>query len=126
MTNVLEDKLAGVEGVETMTSQSVQGSCTVDLIFVEGTSVEGALIDIREAIGLAQPELPKEILEPIIQQKTKSDGTPFMAISVSSPNLRLGELTHYVNLNLKNSFRSLRGVASVEVWGQPFTSGCGS
>lgn len=121
VTNILEDKLAGVEGVETMTSQSIQGSCSIDLLFVEGTSVERALIAIRDAIGLAHSELPRDVLEPVVQPKTKSDGTPFMAISVLSPNLGFGELTHYVNLNLKNSFRSLKGVASAEVWGQPFT-----
>jgi multidrug efflux pump len=121
VTGILEDKLAGVEGVETMTSQSVQGSCTIDLLFYEGTSIERAMIAVREAIEVARSELPKEITEPVVQQKTKSDSTPFMALSVFSQNLKLGELTHYVNLNLKNSFRSLKGVASVEIWGQPFT-----
>lgn len=121
VTNILEDKLAGVEGVETMSSQSTQGSSNIDLQFYEGTSVERALIEVREAIELARADLPKEILEPVVRQKTKTDSTPFMGISVFSQNLKLGELTHYVNLNLKNSFRSLKGVASVEIWGQPFT-----
>lgn len=121
VTNILEDQLAGVEGVETMTSQSRQGSCSIDLIFVEGTSVERALIAVRDAIGLARSDLPKDILEPVVQQRTKRDGPPFMAISVFSKSLSFGELTHYANLNLKNSFRSLKGVASAEIWGQPFT-----
>jgi multidrug efflux pump len=121
VTNILEDQLAGVEGVETMTSESRQGSCSINLIFVEGTSVERALIAVREAISLAKADLPKEILEPNVQQKTKSDGPPFMAISVTSNSLGRGELTHYVNLNLKNSFRSLKGVASGEIWSQPYT-----
>jgi multidrug efflux pump len=121
LTNVLEDQLAGVEGVETMTSHSTQGACNIDLIFVEGTSVERALIAVRDAIALARSELPKDIPEPVVQQRTKSNGPPFMAISVSSKTLNIGDLTHYVNLNLKNAFRSLKGVAAVEVWGQPYT-----
>jgi multidrug efflux pump len=32
-----------------------------------------------------------------------------------------GDLTHYANLNLKNAFRSLKGVASADIWGQPYT-----
>ncbi|MFV9927824.1 MAG: hypothetical protein AB8V79_04475 [Candidatus Midichloria sp.] len=31
------------------------------------------------------------------------------------------KLTHYAHLNLKNAFRSIKGVASAEVWGQHYT-----
>ncbi|MBM3468860.1 MAG: efflux RND transporter permease subunit [Alphaproteobacteria bacterium] len=121
ITNILEEKLAAIEGLEMITSQSQQDGSNIDLTFIEGTSVDRTLIAIRDAIGLARPDLPKEILEPVVQQKIKSDGPPFIAISVSSKNLGLGELTHYATLNLKNAFHSLKGVASAEVWGQPYT-----
>src|ERR1051326_5441266 len=39
VTNILEDKLAGVEGIEVITSQSVQGSSSIDLLFTEGSSI---------------------------------------------------------------------------------------
>ena len=51
VTNILEDQLAGVEGVESISSQSKPGNCTIDLIFTEGTSVDRALIGVRDAIG---------------------------------------------------------------------------
>lgn len=121
VTNILEDQLAGVEGLETITSQSRQGSSNINLTFIEGTSLERALIAIRDAIGLARSDLPKDVLEPVVQQQSKADGPPFMAISLFSKSLSFGDLTHYANLNLKNPFRSLKGVASTEVWGQPFT-----
>ncbi len=121
VTNILEDQLAGVEGVETMTSQTRSGVCSIDLTFMEGTSVDRALIAVRDAIGLARSDLPKGLPEPVVQQKTKSDGPPFIALSLSSKTISFGALTHYANLNLKNSFRSLKGVASAEIWGQPYT-----
>jgi multidrug efflux pump len=121
VTNILEDQLAGVEGVETMTSQTRNGSCNIDLVFVEGTSVDRALIAIRDAIGLARSDLPRDIPEPVVQQKTKTDGPPFIAISLFSKTISFGDLTHYANLTLKNAFRSLKGVASAEIWGQPYT-----
>jgi len=121
VTNILEDQLAGIEGVESISSQSKPGNCTIDLIFTEGTSVDRALIGVRDAIGLARSDLPKDMPEPVVQQKTKSNGPPFMAVSLASKSLSFGSLTHYANLNLKNAFRSLKGVASAEIWGQPYT-----
>jgi multidrug efflux pump len=121
VTNILEDQLGGVEGVETMTSQSRQGGCYVDLVFLEGTSIERALIAVREAINLARSNLSKEVRDPVIQRKGQSDGPPFIEITLSSPNLSFGKLTHYAALYLKNAFRSLKGVASAEIWGQPYT-----
>lgn len=121
VTDILEDQLAGVEGVETMTSQSRQGACSIDLVFLEGASIERALIAVREAINLARSNLPKEVREPFVHRKGQSEGLPFIAITLSSPDLSFGKLTHYAALRLKNAFRSLKGVASADIWGQPYT-----
>lgn len=121
VTNVLEEQLAGVEGLDTMTSNSRQGNCFIEMVFKEGSTIDRALIAVRDAVELARPTLPKEVLPPIIEQKIKSSGPPFMAVSLESTGLGFGELTHYANLYLKNALRSLKGVAAVEVWGQPYT-----
>jgi multidrug efflux pump len=121
VTNPLEEQLAGVEGLDTMTSYSRQGNSFIEMIFKEGSPLDRSLIVVRDAIELARPTLPKEVLPPMIQQKSKSDGPPFIAVSLESAALGFGELTHYANLYLKNALRSLKGVASIEVWGQPYT-----
>lgn len=121
VTHILEDRLAGLEGLESMTSESKQGSCSIELNFRVGTSMDQSLINVRDGIGLARAMLPKEVKDPVVERRTKSDGPPFMAISLQSSSLDFGALTHYANLNLKNGFRSLKGVASADVWGQPYT-----
>ncbi|WP_428413888.1 efflux RND transporter permease subunit, partial [Legionella sp.] len=65
--------------------------------------------------------LPENIKAPKIERRNKSDGLPFIGISIESRSLSFGELTHYAQLNLKNAFRSVNGVASVSVWGRPYT-----
>ncbi|QLZ70188.1 AcrB/AcrD/AcrF family protein [Legionella sp. PC1000] len=119
VTNVLEDQLAGVEGLELMTSRSNPGKSHITLRFRPGTSMDKALNATHEAARLAQ--LPTTVEAPIIERQRQADGLPFIGIALESSSLNFGELTHYANLNLKNVFRSLKGVASVDVWGQPFT-----
>lgn len=122
VTNALEDKLAGVEGVETMTSKSSDSSSYIDLNFRMGTNLDQAMVAIRDAVSLARGDLPAVVKEPIIARKSPGDnGPPFFVISLESSTLDFGSLTHYANLNLRNIFRSLKGVAAANVWGQPYT-----
>jgi multidrug efflux pump len=121
VTNVLEDQLAGIEGLETMTSLSNSGFVKITLKFHTGTPMDRALNATQDAVGFAQALLPPEVKSPLIQRQLKSDGLPFIGISLESTSLDFGQLTHFANLRLKNEFRSLQGVASVEVWGQPYT-----
>ena len=119
--NVLEDRLAGVEGLEAMVSAAKQGSGWIEISFRSGMSMDRALILVRDAVALSRSRLPKEVNDPVIDRKGKSDGSPFMVISLESSSMDFGDLTHYANLNLKNAFRSLKGVASADIWGQPYT-----
>jgi len=119
VTNPLEDKLAGIEGIETITSDSKHGESYISITFKSDVSIEKSINAIREAVGIVQ--LPPDAKPPLIERKTASDGMPFIIISLESSSLDFADLTHYANLNIKNIFRSLRGVSSVEIWGQPYT-----
>ena len=121
VTNVMEDQLAGVEGLELMTSNSKAGTSIITLLFRASTSMEKALNATREAAGLAQAQLPASVKAPQVERQKQSDGLPFVGLSLESTSMSFGELTHYAHLNLKNTFRSIKGVSSVEVWGQPYT-----
>ncbi len=119
VTNALEEKLAGIEGIESIISDSKHGESYISISFKNGISIDKSLMDIREAIGLAR--LPTEVRSPVVARKTTSEGMPFIVVSLESSAMDFAELTHYANLNLKNAFRSIKGVSSVQVWGQPYT-----
>lgn len=121
VTNILEDSLAGIEGLDTIASQSNSGRSEITLVFRAGTVMDRALAATQDAVGIARASLPKEVNSPSIERQRKSSGLPFIGIALESTALGFGELTHYANVNFKNVFRSLPGVSSVEVWGQPFT-----
>lgn len=121
VSNVLEDRLAGVQGLDEMTSDSKYGFSIIDLRLREGTNIDRALIEVRDAIQQAKTDLPKEVKEPEVRRGEETEGFPFITIAVSSSTLNFGDLTHYANLYLTNIFRSIPGVAKVQVWGRPYT-----
>lgn len=120
VTNLLEDKLAGIEGIDTITSESKYGESHITIKFKSNTSIDKALSDAREAVALVK--LSENVKIPLVERAGASDiGMPFIAVSLESSSMDFGELTHYANLNLKNAFRGIKGVASAEIWGQPYT-----
>lgn len=144
VTNVLEEKLAGLENLETITSESQAGNVQITLKFYPATSVDKAFSSVQDAVASARAELPNEVKSPQIQKQSKSSGVPFIAISLEyehpmsrglsagssldpankSKDVGVGDfgaLTHMAQVNLKNTFRTIPGVGSVEVWGQPYT-----
>ena len=121
VTNIVEDQLAGIEGLELMTSHSNPGNSVITLLFRANTPMDKALNATREAASLAQSQLPATVRAPQVERQKQSDGLPFVGLSLESTALDFGGLTHYAHLNLKNTFRSIKGVSSVEVWGQPYT-----
>ncbi|MBS0185580.1 MAG: efflux RND transporter permease subunit [Proteobacteria bacterium] len=121
VTNFLEDELSGIQGIDILKSSSSEGVSFVELTFLPGTEMNQALVDVQGALGRVKSMLPKEVHEPNVERKGKSDGMPFMVLSLASSTMDFGALTHYAELNLKNAFRSLKGVSSALVWGQPYT-----
>ena len=120
VTNVLEEKLSGIEGIDVITSESSDNQSNITLKFTQGTSIDKALMSIREALSVAKGNLPQDAKEPIAQRKSSSNNMPFILISMESSSMDFGSMTHYAELNMKNNFRSVKGVASVNVWGQPY------
>ncbi|MDP3371898.1 MAG: efflux RND transporter permease subunit [Candidatus Paracaedibacteraceae bacterium] len=122
VTNVLEDNLAGIEGLMDMKSTTRSGQAEITLDFNVGISMDRAMSAVRDAVSIAMADLPKDAKTPIIKKKTvDAEGPPFMAVSIRSNSSDFGALTHYANLNLKNAFRSIPGVSAADIYGQQYT-----
>lgn len=121
VTNILEDELAAVEGLDEIRSWSSPSRSKIMLKFLPDISIDKSLLSIKEAISLARVNLPDQIKEPKVEKADRSNGPPFMSVCLQTESMGFGELTHYVNVSLKNAFRSVKGVSSVEVFGRPYT-----
>lgn len=71
VTNILEDNLSGIEGLDTITSQSQSGSSEITLSFRTGTPMDRALSATQDAVGLAKSYLPAEVKSPASSASAK-------------------------------------------------------
>lgn len=121
VTNILEEKLSGVEGLDVIKSFSNPGRSFIELNLKPNVSLDRALIAVKDAVYSSKGDLPDQVKEPIIERSARNNGPPFMAACMESESMGFGELTHYANLNVKNLLKSVQGVSQVEVWGRPYT-----
>jgi multidrug efflux pump len=123
ITMPLEDELAGVERLEKVTSRSYYGYASVNLTFLEGTSSDKAIASVRDALSRVRDRLPHDVHEPVIyRHHAQESELPLVLLSLESETLNTQELSHFANLTIKNAFRSIEGVSSVEVWGDSYVT----
>ncbi len=117
VTQVLEEQLSGLEGLETITSRSRDGQSSITLEFAPGRSVDEAANDVRDRVGAAGRALPTDIDPPTIR-KVDADASPILFMVFSKPGWSRLELTDYVDRNLVDRFANIPGVARVFIAGE--------
>ena len=117
VTQVLENALAGIEGIQTLTSRSRDGQSQITIEFAPGRSVESAANDVRDRVGGALDDLPEEVLAPEVR-KVDADASPILFLVVSKPGWSRLELSDYLDRNLVDRFSAIDGVARVFVGGE--------
>ncbi len=116
VTQMLEDRLAGIEGLQTITSRSQDGESDITLEFAPGRNVDIAANDVRDRVGSAIDELPDEVQPPEVR-KADSDASPILWFVVSKPGWSPLEISDYIDRNIVDRFSSIDGVARVFVGG---------
>lgn len=64
----LEQELKSVEGMKEMSSTAFEGGASVVLEFEAGFDSDQALLDVREQVDIAKPDLPSDSDEPIVSE----------------------------------------------------------
>ncbi|NBB78583.1 MAG: AcrB/AcrD/AcrF family protein [Verrucomicrobia bacterium] len=115
ITQIIEEIVATVPGVEEITSRSEEGESRVNVTFVWGTDLDSAAIDLRATIEDEINELPDDITRPRIS-KFDIDSFPVVLMGISSP-LDPVELTQLIEDRIRYRFTQIPGVAQVDFWG---------
>ncbi|GAH35342.1 unnamed protein product, partial [marine sediment metagenome] len=68
ITQILEEIVATVPGVEDMTSESTEGRSTIRVSFAWGTDIDTAALDLQSKIEDEINELPDDIVQPRIRK----------------------------------------------------------
>jgi multidrug efflux pump len=117
ITQVLEDAVSGIEGVQMLSSTSRNGRAGLTLEFSLDRDIEAAANDVRSAVSRVLDRLPPEADPPEIE-KADSDAETVMWLNMSSTRMDTLELSDYANRYVVDRLSALDGVAQVRVGGQ--------
>ena len=113
----VEEAISSISGVKTISGSAEDGFATVVVEFLFEKPLQEATQDIRDAISGIRSDLPTEMKEPIIKKFNDTD-LPIVSLALASNTLTPGELTRLADPGLTREFRSIPGVAEVEVPGK--------
>lgn len=117
VTNVLEDSLSGIEGIDFMTSSSSTGKSQITINFKLDRDADNAASDVRDRVGRVRGRLPDDIDEPIVA-KVEANAQPIMYLAFSSPNHSPLEMTDFADRLVKDRLQTAPGVAEVRIFGE--------
>jgi multidrug efflux pump len=116
ITQLIEDRVSGVEGIRTIDSVSEDGRSTITIEFAIDRDIDGAANDVRDRVSGILDQLPVEADPPDIQ-KVDSNEDVIMWLNLVSDRMTVPELTDYARRYLVDRFSVLDGVARVRVGG---------
>jgi multidrug efflux pump len=117
VTQVLEGRLSGIEGIQTITSRSRDGQSSISIEFAAGRPVDAAANDVRDRVGGAARDLPDDVDPPEVR-KVDADAQPILFFNLISPGLSQLELSDYADRNIVDRFSAIDGVARVIINGE--------
>ncbi|MDB5762056.1 MAG: efflux transporter permease subunit [Herminiimonas sp.] len=120
ITRKVEEAVNTINGINSLTSRSYEGSSVVIIEFVLTVDPAQAAQDVREKVALIKSAFRKEVKEPRVTRYDPAD-RPIFSISVSNESgaqqRSLRELTTIADQLVKKRLENVRGVGSVTLVG---------
>ena len=115
VSQVIEDAVSTVAGIEELRSISSDGSSIVLITFSLAREIDAAVQDIRDVVSSVTNRLPRNVDPPIVQ-KSDIDSSPVMSIAVSGERTP-SELYLLADRYVKSVIESSPGVGQVTISG---------
>jgi multidrug efflux pump len=116
VTKPLEDSIAGIDGVDIMTSVSRTESSQITVRFKLTKDPDTAAAEVRDRVARVRGRLPAAVDEPVIS-KVEADATPTIWLAYTSETMGVLELTDLINRVVKPRLQTVPGVADVQIGG---------
>jgi multidrug efflux pump len=117
VTKTMEDSLAGIEGVDIITSISRQEQSQITVRFKLERDPDSAAADVRDKVSRVRQRLPQGIDEPVIA-KVEADAFPVVWLALSSDTFTPLQLSEMANRIVKPVLQTAPGAADVRVYGE--------
>lgn len=116
VTQLIEDRIAGLEGIVKLTSSSRDERSEIRIEFSLDRDVDEAANDIRDRVSRVVEDLPGEADAPEIA-KVDNDTQAIMYLNLTSDRMTGLEITDYAERFLTDRFSTVPGVARVRISG---------
>ena len=116
ITQLLEDRIAGIEGILKIESDSEDERSNIRIEFDVDRDIDGAANDVRDRVARAVEDLPEEADPPEVI-KADASTEAVMYINFSSDRMSLLELTDYAERYIVERLSTVPGVARVGING---------
>lgn len=116
ITQLVEDRISGVEGIRHINSSSRDGRSSVTLEFDVGRDIEAAANDVRDRVSGLLNNLPEEAEPPEVQKANGGDEV-IMWLNLVSDQMTTLQLTDYARRYLTDRLSVIDGVANIRIGG---------
>lgn len=117
ITEPVEQQIAGIQGVERITSVSRDGRSSVNIEFSLDRNIDDAANDVRDRVSRVVGRLPDQAQPPEVS-KADSDSQPIMILFLRSNGMSRLELSDYADRYLVDRIATVPGVAQVGIYGE--------
>lgn len=117
ITEVLEEQINGIAGINSLSSNSSDGRSTITVEFELDVDLEAAANDVRDRVSQAVRNLPPDCDPPVVA-KSSADANPIVSMTIQSDQRTLLELSEIANNVFKERLQTIPGVSEVRVWGE--------
>ena len=116
ITKIVEDRIAGIEGIQYIQSVSTDGNSRVTIEFDIERDIDAAANDVRDRVAGVISDLPEEADPPEVQKESGDDDV-IMWLNFVGEGMTIPELTDYADRYLADRFSVLNGVARIRIGG---------
>lgn len=117
VTEVLEDALSTISGVEHVDSVSQTGLSAVMVQFAWGTDLTEASSDVRDVLDMLSTQLPDDVEKPMLMKMSSTD-IPILMFGVTAKE-NFDSLRYIMTKQIADPLKAVPGVAQVTVLGGP-------
>ena len=116
ITEPLEAAVNGIPGIRSISSNSRDGSSSINIEFNLEVDLETAANDVRDKVSGAMRRLPQDVDPPVVE-KSDADAQPIFSVTIQSETRDIIDLSEYAEVNFKERLQTISGVSSVGIWG---------
>jgi len=113
----LEDSIAGIDGVDVITSISRAEQAQIAVRFRLEKDADAAAAEVRDRTARVRNKLPQGIDEPVIA-KVEADAFPVIWLAFSSDTMSALQISELVNRIAKPQLQTVTGAADVRIYGE--------